>query len=366
MASALAFNLIPASPPIPDWAADRLNHTLSTLADHFDLFELLKVHRFQGTELDRKMGATWLAPSLREEVDPDRVVLTNGGQNGIFMLLDHLVGRGGVLVTEELSYHGIHRYAEILGIQLVSIPMDTDGALPDALEFICKKEAVKAVFLMPTLHNPTSIVMSLERRQDLVRVARKHGVTIIEDHVYSRLVEEAPPPFASIAPECSWYVSGLAKTVGTGLRVGYLAAPSPEAARQLIKPNRTMSTWFVSPLSAAIANEWIHNGTAEEILKGIREETTARQMLVERYMDGIDHTAHRNGIQAWLTVPRKYDLSSFVKSAAESGVLLHGADEFVMGDAVAPARVRICVGKPNNREDLASALGILRTLLTSE
>ncbi|RVP45588.1 PLP-dependent aminotransferase family protein, partial [Sinorhizobium medicae] len=62
MASALAFNLIPASPPIPDWAADRLNHTLSTLADHFDLFELLKVHRFQGTELDRKMGATWLAP----------------------------------------------------------------------------------------------------------------------------------------------------------------------------------------------------------------------------------------------------------------------------------------------------------------
>lgn len=357
------FNLVPASPAIPAWEADRLNDTLLALKDRFDLFELLKVHRFQGTELDRQMGAVWLTASLGQDVDPDRVILTNGGQNGVFLLLEHLVGRGGVLVTEELSYHGIHRYADILGIRVVSIPMDDDGARPDALASVCARQDVKAVFLMPTLHNPTSIVMSLERRRDLAEVARKHGVSIIEDHVYGRLAEDAPAPFAAIAPERSWYVSGLAKTVGTGLRVGYVAAPSPDTARELIKPNRTMSTWFVSPLSAAIANEWINNGTAEEILAAIREETAARQELVRQCMEGIDHNAHPSGIQAWLKVPARYGESAFVKVAAENGVLLHGAEEFIMGDAIPPARVRICIGQPNSREDLAAALGILRTLL---
>lgn len=357
------YNLVPASPPIPAWAADRLRKTLSELGDNCDLYELLKVHRFHGTRLDREMGASWLESSLGEKVDADRIVLTNGGQNGLFLLLDHLVGRRGVLVTEELSYHGLHRYAEMLGIRLVPIAMDHDGALPDALEHVCRTEDVKAVFLMPTLHNPTSIVMSLDRRRDLAAVVRSHAVSIIEDHVYARLVEDAPPPFASIAPEHSWYVSGLAKTVGTGLRVGYVVAPSPDAAARLVQPNRTMSTWFVAPLSAMIANEWIRNGTAEDILVGIRAETNARQAMVKEYMEGVDYSAHDSGIQAWLHVPAKYGERTFAKVAADHGVLLHDAVEFLMSDATPPARVRICVGKPGTREDLASALGVLRSLL---
>ncbi|MDP1346472.1 aminotransferase class I/II-fold pyridoxal phosphate-dependent enzyme, partial [Klebsiella pneumoniae] len=82
------------------------------------------------------------------------------------------------------------------------------------------------VYSMPTLHNPLGWVMSLTQREQLVSIARQHNLMIIEDAAYAFLVENAPPPVATLAPERTVYVGGLSKSVATGLRVGFVAAPA--------------------------------------------------------------------------------------------------------------------------------------------
>jgi DNA-binding transcriptional MocR family regulator len=103
--------------------------------------------------------------------------------------------------------------------------MDRGGMRPDALNAACERWRPRAVFLVPSLHNPTAITLAEERRQALVTILRRHNVLIIEDDVYRPLLDEELPSFASLEPELTIYISGLSKCVAPGLRLGFVVAP---------------------------------------------------------------------------------------------------------------------------------------------
>jgi DNA-binding transcriptional MocR family regulator len=131
-----------------------------------------------------------------------------------------------VVAVDSLTYPGFKLAAEINRLELVAVPAAGNGPDLDALAALCKRRRVRAVYTMPTLHNPLGWVMSWTRRRELVAIARRHGLLIIEDAAYAFLVENAPPPLASLAPELTAYVSSLSKSVATGLRVGFIHAPA--------------------------------------------------------------------------------------------------------------------------------------------
>ena len=114
---------------------------------------------------------------------------------------------------------------------------------------------------MPTLHNPLGWVMDEPDRARLAEIARRHGLLIIEDASYAYLAENPPPPLAPLAPDVTVYVSGLSKSVATGLRVGFVAAPAPlvPAIERAIRA----TTWNTPAITTAIACRWLDDGTVE-------------------------------------------------------------------------------------------------------
>src|SRR6266704_690025 len=91
---------------------------------------------------------------------------------------------GDTLATECLTYPGMRALANLLDLRLVGLAMDADGLLPDAFESASRGGAIKAVYTMPTLHNPTTAIMPEERRRAIAQIARQYGVAIVEDDVY--------------------------------------------------------------------------------------------------------------------------------------------------------------------------------------
>lgn len=356
-------NLTQTTPPMPQWIGAALNKTLAELGAAGALDSVLRTHRFSGFQADRAAGAKWLQRRFGRPLDPEQITVTNGTQNAILILLSQLVKRGGLLVTEALTYHGLHAHAKLLGFDIQGLAMDDDGLIPEAFEAACRKRRPDALFLMPVLQNPTTAIIPLARRHAIIAVARQYGVQIIEDDVYGLLPAEAPPPIAALAPDIAWHAAGLAKSVATGLRISYLVSPDALAARRLIEPLKTTSTWFVAPLSAAVATRWIEDGTAERLLKDIRVEARERQLIAKRWLAGYDYLTKPESIHLWLTLPPHLTRDAFQQRAREAGVALYGSDAFAAEPHLETEAVRLTLGKPTDRAEVEAGFEIVANIL---
>ena len=127
-----------------------------------------------------------------------------------------------MLLTEALTYPGIRTLAHTLHLRTQGIALDEHGIVPDALEEACKRGVGRVLYVLPTLQNPTSVVMPLERRRRIAEIARAYGLVIVEDDTTGFACADAPPPIASLAPELTYFVTSLSKSLYEGLRIGYL------------------------------------------------------------------------------------------------------------------------------------------------
>jgi len=356
-------SLIRTTPPTPNWMGKAVSETLLEISGRENLDTLLRYHRFAGTEADRLAGAGWLAKRFGQAPDIDGVIVTNGTQNALLIALVNAVGSGGLLLTENLSYYGLRRIAGFLNIDVKGIEMDENGALPDAFEEACRTLRPKALFLTPTVHNPTTMIMSLDRRLALADVARRYGISIIEDDVYGLLPNEAPPPIAALAPDVTWYAAGLAKCVAPGLKIAYPLPPSVEAAAAAFDRFQVTSTWHVAPLSALVAQSWIKDGTADRILRAVRDEASARQSIARSLFANATYVSKPESLHMWLTLPSRWTQASFIAAAAHVGVVLRPGSMFALDEEKAPNAIRIVVGSPETRSALEEALTVLKPLV---
>ncbi|MEY9676983.1 aminotransferase class I/II-fold pyridoxal phosphate-dependent enzyme [Bradyrhizobium elkanii] len=265
-----------------------------------------------------------------------------------------------------MSIPGSRRHGEPISLIRTTPPTPEwldDGAAPEAFEKACRNLSPKALFLTPTLHNPTTITMSHERRLALADVARRYGVVIIEDDVYGLLPPEAPPPISALAPDATWYAAGLAKCIGPGSKIAYLLMPSAQAATSALDRFQTASTWHVAPLSALVAQSWIADGTAEKVLLAVRSEAVARQEMAARLFIHATYLTNPKSLHMWLALPRRWTQRSFVAAAVEAGVLVRSGSMFAVDEASSPEAIRIALGSPEIRAILEKALTALRPLV---
>jgi DNA-binding transcriptional MocR family regulator len=118
-----------------------------------------------------------------------------------------------------------------LGIKIMGLPMDMEGVLPDAFESACKQNKLRALYLTPQVQNPTNASMGLQRRHDLIAIAKHYQVMIIEDTVSESYIDDLSISFAALAPEQCFTAVSHSKHLAGGLRVGYLIAPLTYADR---------------------------------------------------------------------------------------------------------------------------------------
>jgi DNA-binding transcriptional MocR family regulator len=194
---------------------------------------------------------------------------------------------------------------------------------------------------MPTLHNPLGWVISASRRQELVTIARRHGLILIEDAAYAFLAEDAPPPLASLAPETTVYVSGLSKSVATGLRVGFVSTPRewvPKIERAI-----RATTWNTPATMTAIACGWIEDGTVARLEADKRRDATQRQNLVAEVLGQLPRISHPASYFVWLPLAQEVRADAIAMALLRERISVSTAHPFSTSAHV-PHAIRLALG----------------------
>jgi DNA-binding transcriptional MocR family regulator len=363
-ASAAATGLIDLSMTLPPPFEDaglikRMWRGISGLEETGGLDLLLRYQPAGGATADRVAGVRWLSKRM-PGLTLERVLVSPGTQSAMLAVICLLAAPGETVLTEAITYPGFRSLAGHLHLRLRGLPMDREGLDPDALDAACRQDNPKALYCTPTQHNPTTATMSAARREAVVAVARRHGIPIVEDDSYGALPTNAPPPLAALAPELTYCLGGLAKTVSPALRIAYLVSPDTRAAARVVGAIRATAT-MASPLTAAIATRWIQDGTADAVLTAIREETRARQAIAARILPPEAMMTHPEAHHLWLNLAKPWTRGEFASRLSSAGVGIVTSDAFALTQPT--EAVRIGLGAPATRSALAEALQIVADLL---
>lgn len=291
----------------------------------------------------------------------EHILMANGGQNAITATLAGLCQHGDRIGVDHHTYPGLKTAAAMLGIQLVPIRSEGDEMSPNALLYACKNENIKGLYLIPDYQNPLTYTMSVETRKAIAEIAIQHDLFIIENGMFHLLQDEVLPAVASYAPEQTIYVVSLSKSLAPGLRLAYVALPLKflDPVRKALY-NLNIS---VSPLFAELAARAIVSKQFEQVVALHKEETKARNQLVDYYLGEENCLGKATGIFRWLHLPSSYTGDQFEKLAAVQGVQVYSGGRFAVGNIVPANAVRLAVCTPETRAELERALLIIKKLL---
>lgn len=320
--------------------AELLRNALRQLASAGDLESLLRYQPHAGRAHERASVARHLlARGLT--VDAEQVLVVSGAQHGLAVTMMALLQPGDVIAADALTYSGFIVLAEALHLEIVPIPVTEHGPDLEALDSLCLRRRVRAVYSMPTLHNPLGWVMSADQRESLVTIARRHDLLIIEDAAYAFLAEDPPAPLAQLAPERTVYVSGLSKSVATGLRVGFVAAPA-EKVPALERTIRA-TTWNTPGVLTAIASTWLDDGTVMQLEAEKRRDAQARQAMAREVLAGLPCVSHPSSYFLWLPLSEDARADQIAMALMRENVAVSTAEPFATSAHV-PHAIRLALG----------------------
>ena len=361
LAETISVDLSMNVPPQPVEAGldGRIMRGLAAINERIGLSSFLNYQAPGGSEAEAQTVAQWLRTRL-PAISAERVVIYPGSQTAIFNILLSGLKAGDTVLTEALTYPGVKGITERLGLKLVGVAMDEQGAVPDALAKVIRQHKPKAVYLTPTMHNPTTATMGKTRRKEIAGVLRRAKVMLLEDDAYG-LLDPAQQLLADLIPEQTYLTVSLSKALAPALRVSFLVTPD-EASALALRRSLQATSQMAPPLMTALTLEWLRSGEADRIVAAIRDEAAGRQQLAARMLKGFSFAAHPKGHHLWLTLPSAWNRTTFVADLFQQGIAVVGSEAFAV-DRDPPPAVRLCLGAARNRADLASALHVLiRTL----
>ncbi len=309
----------------------------------------------------RAAAAQWLQGVLIGTVREQDVVLTNGGQNAVVLILQAVLKvRRPTVLVEELAYPGFRRAAELLRADVVPVAMDEQGLIPEALDAAVRTHDAQILCTSPEVHNPTLLSTHEPRRRALVEVARRSDLQILEDNCYVSGAHVAPS-YRVLAPERTWYVSSISKSVSPSLRLGFGLAPPGQAGR-LRRVAEQSFFGLATPISDLAAKLLQHPelpGLERKMLQRVGEYV---QIAVNTL--GVYDLAWRADLPfLWLTLPEGWRAGAFCQAAEACGVRVRSSEDFTVRSGRAPHAVRMAVNAGVSLATFESAMTRLRDLL---
>lgn len=329
----------------PQMLSDRLvSATLAALTRRLDAVSFSAYTPSSGRSEHRRLLVRWLE-TVGVPAREEGVYITNGAQQALMIAMSVACSPGSVMFTEAQTYPGALLLTRQSGYNAIGLGMDEEGLRPDLLDRALAEHGTiqKVVYVTPTLQNPTTATMGLERREAIARICRKHDAILIEDDVYGIFAPHGLPCLTALIPERSFYVGGFSKTLSPGLRVGILTAP--RWAQEEAGLRAQMSHTMTSPLSSQILEMWLTDGTAEELAASIRNDAARRSALAKQVLEPVTSVASASGFHVWLPMPT-VRAEEFVFRAARRGIILMPAKACLTDQASPDGGVRISLGGP--------------------
>ncbi|WP_295045895.1 PLP-dependent aminotransferase family protein [uncultured Paracoccus sp.] len=309
----------------------------------------------------RRVAADWLRRS-GIDVAPDCITLTDGATSAITTAVMSAVPPGGTLAAAALTHHLLMPLCKYLGLHLEALPVDRDGIIPEALDHLARKGSLRALYMQPSAINPMAIMTSAERRAELVQVARRHDLLIIENDMLNTLIQDRPSPMVVLAPERVLHIHGFTKTTLPGLRVGWLISPQRLAP---IAANRHLVTnWMATPAMVELLSHWISDGTVDRLMTWQREALRERHAIAREVLGAAAFHAHPQSLHVWLELPDGRDEEEFVAQARQRGVAVASGRAFRLDERGRRDAVRIALGS-TSAEDLRHGLRLVVETLGS-
>ncbi|MEC9481778.1 MAG: PLP-dependent aminotransferase family protein [Halomonas sp.] len=353
----LSLSLPPPHPDRPEGLAEALDALRN---DPVALLQAVDYQPEQGLDRHREVLAGWMT-RLGMPVSAEELIVTQGGQHGIFLALQALAQPGERVAASALTYPGLIGAAQQLHLKPLRIPLDEDGMNTEALARLCHQQPPRLVYVTPDQNNPTGACLSEARRHQLAELARRHDFWIVEDGVQYLPPEERGTPLYRLAPERTLYLFSTSKVIAGGLRVGTLRAPQAVQAR--LGALQRAQSWMVPPLMVEVVCRWIESGAAERLLAWQLDEIAARQALARERLAAFVPRSRPHGFHLWLPLPAGMRAAALLESLADQGVRATSAEPFCMGSEPAPQAVRPCVSAADSRVSLSRALDILVSVL---
>lgn len=319
---------------------EMLRTALKQLASAGELESVLRYQPHGGRPHERAIVAEHLK-SRGLPVSVDAVLIVSGAIHGLATAAMSLLQPGDVVAVDALSYPGIKVVAEQCRLELVAIPLSGAGPDLDALQALCRTRKVRAMYCMPTLHNPLGWVMTVNQRLALIDVARRHGLLLLEDGTYAFLEKLAPPPLAAMAPDITVYVSSLSKSVAAGLRFGFLCAPVAFVPR--ISRAIRATVWNTPTLVTSLCCNWLQDGTVARLEQDKRRDAGARQAIAAKALAGFRTIRHPASYFVWLSMPDEVRADAVAMRLEREGILVSTAAPYAMG-AQPPHAIRLALG----------------------
>ena len=290
----------------------------------------------QGTSAVRE----GIAARMRERgaaVGPEGVIVVNGSQHGLDILLRLLAEPGDTVLVEAPTYFGALQSFLAQGVRLVGVPVDDEGMDVQRVEFLLARYRPRFIYTVPTYQNPTGATMSLERRERLLALAQRYQVPIVEDDPFSDLHFDEPPPPPIKALDRHGhvlYLSTFSKNLSPGLRVGWLAAPDPLIERVALL-NR-VAELHPSTIGQHLVVEFARRGWLEEQIELARSVYRERRQVMDaalrrQRLSGLRWMVPAGGMFLWLHLPRQVDAQDLLVETGQQGVV------FLPGSLMYPA-----------------------------
>lgn len=326
-------------PSLPE-QGDALREALRQLAMAGDIDSHLRYQPHAGRLAERDIIARHLT-CQHFAPDAENVLIVNGAQHGLAVTVMGLLRPGDVVAVDALTYSGFKVLAALYHLELAAIPCRPEGLDLQALHTLCQQRRVRAVYTMPTLHNPLGWVLNTGQRQALADLARQHDLLIIEDAAYARLVSRPPPPVVSYAPERTVYVTGFSKNIATGLRVGVVISPPryrPEIERAI-----RATTWNTPTLISSLICAWIEDGTVARFETQKRQDARQRQQVAREVLCGLPVVSHPDSYFVWLPLGEESRADRLANALMERRISVSTAEPFCVS-ATIPQALRIALG----------------------
>ncbi len=276
------------------------------------------------------------------DVDPDELLVTTGGQQVIDLVCKTLVDPGDVVVTEAPTYPGAVPTFCAYQADVVQVTMDRDGMRVDELEQTLDElersgRRPKFIYTVPNFHNPAGVTMSLERREQLVRIAGERELLVLEDNPYGLLRYEGTPlpTLRSLDDEFIIYASTFSKILSPGVRLGWACAPAPVLSKMNI--GKQSSDLCSSSISQYFVSAYFDSGPWQDYVHSLIEIYRRRRdvmldSLAEHFPREAEWTHPEGGLFIWATLPDYIDTTDLLARALEEHVaFVPGRAAFVDG-----------------------------------
>jgi 2-aminoadipate transaminase len=267
------------------------------------------------------------------------LIVTSGGMECLTLMCQALIDPGDPILVEAPSYLGALMAFGGAEADVAAVAMDDQGLRVDDLaERLETGLRPKFVYTIPEYQNPTGRTLSLERRQELVELCRRHGVLIFEDVAYRELSFDGTslPTLWSLGPDVVLQAGTFSKSFFPGVRLGWATGPS-EVIAELAAAKQTTDQ-CAGGLGQRMVEEYGRAGGFERHLPAARalyaSHWEALSSALERHMpDGTEWTEPTGGFLIWLTLPEEIDVLAMRPAAVEAGVAYVPGPPFHVGEA---------------------------------